>query len=137
MGSLASSIFMDTCKMITATKWIIFSPLLVLVSSYEKSFDGFNVDPVSVWNGVLKPDGVAGTITGNFLGWLTSSIGLLLLSAFFYQPPGVIGRRKSVFRADDIGSEDLDLERVFSSIGSSQYDNSQYSKPSHGSLFVK
>ena len=27
---------------------------------------GFNVDPVAVWNGVLKPDGVAGTITGKF-----------------------------------------------------------------------
>ena len=39
--SLAWSIFKDTCKMITATKLVFFSPLLVLASSsYEKSFDG-------------------------------------------------------------------------------------------------
>ena len=50
----------------------------------ERSF-GANVDPAALYDGLLNPQSVAGTITGNFVGWLGGSIGLLLLSAFLYQ----------------------------------------------------
>ena len=46
---------------------------------------GFQVDWFDVYNSSLEPRSAAGTIVGNFLGWLLSSIGLLILSVTFYQ----------------------------------------------------
>ena len=46
---------------------------------------GFQVDWLDVYNSSLEPRSAAGTIVGNFLGWLLSSIGLLILSVTFYQ----------------------------------------------------